>query len=370
MSVAHGSHTAPPWASTRLQAAVGLVLFGLALIGCVAYGALSLVPQLLHDNMELIFERYNTLLPDLSSGAMPAWMWVWLAAGFLGAVALTAGYLFFAAASRQRHPSLFWAFVAALAFLVVPPVLVLFLLPTVPKFPGGSLWWFLTAAGLALGWLYVGWMYFRDSHGAGPLWASLLGLFRAVVFAVLGFFFMLPAVRDYKDSYSRSKVLVLFDVSGSMAGTIDDIPTDAVPLEKLLSRQDKVIQFLNDEKANFVKRLEEKNPVDVYRFARGLDPEYLHFSQEDQNFLRLRVGRLAARPQPRQGAEAAARAAGRRILEGVPQADRRRRTAGRVDRRRTGALPQVPRTQRRPDAEGRRLLQQHQRRRLGAVAAR
>ena len=286
MSVAHGSHTAPPWASTRLQAAVGLLLFGLALVGCVAYGALSLVPQLLHDNMELIFERYNTLLPDLSSGAMPPWMWVWLAAGLLGAVALTVGYLFFAAASRQRHPSLFWAFVAALAFLVAPPVLVLFLLPTVPKFPGGSLWWFLTAAGLALGWLYVGWMYFRDSHGAGPLWASLLGLFRAVVFAVLGFFFMLPAVRDYKDSYSRSKVLVLFDVSGSMAGTIDDVPTDAVPLEKLLSRQDKVIQFLNDEKANFVKRLEEKNPVDVYRFARGLDPEYLHFSQDDQNFLR------------------------------------------------------------------------------------
>ena len=286
MSVAHGSHTAPPWASTRLQAAVGLLLFGLALIGCVAYAALSLVPQLLHDNMELIFERYNTLLPDLSSGAMPPWMWVWLAAGVLGAVALTVGYLFFTAARRQRHPALFWAFVAALAFLVAPPVLVLFLLPAVPKFPGGFLWWFLTGAGLALGWLYVGWMYFRDSHGAGPLWASLLGLFRAVVFAVLAFFFMLPAVRDYKDSYSRSKVLVLFDASGSMAGTIDDVPTDAVPLEKLLSRQDKVIQFLADEKANFIRRLEEKNPVDVYRFARGLDPEYLHFTQEDQNFLR------------------------------------------------------------------------------------
>ena len=184
------------------------------------------------------------------------------------------------------------------------------------------------------------------------------------------FFFMLPAVRDYKDSYSRSKVLVLFDVSGSMAGTIDDIPTDAVPLEKLLSRQDKVIQFLNDEKANFVKRLEEKNPVDVYRFARGLDPEYLHFSQEDQQLPAVRVGRLAARPQPRQGADAAAGPLAAGILEGVPQADRRRRTAGRVDRRRAGALPQVPRPQRRPDAEGRRLLQQHQRRRLGAVAAR
>ena len=308
MSVAHGSHTAPPWASTRLQAAVGLLLFGLALIGFIVYGALALAPQLLHDNIELIFERYNTLLPDLSSGAMPAWMWVWLAAGFLGAVARD-GRL---PVLRRRQPTAPSRACSGLSsapwpFLVAPPVLVLFLLPAVPKFPGGSLWWFLTAAGLALGWLYVGWMYFRDSHGAGPLWASLLGLFRAVVFAVLAFFFMLPAVRDYKDSYSRSKVLVLFDVSGSMAGTIDDIPTDAVPLEKLLSRQDKVIQFLNDEKANFVKRLEEKNPVDVYRFARGLDPEYLHFAQDDRNFLRaewdawLRDPNRDKEPPPPQG---------------------------------------------------------------------
>ncbi len=131
------------------------------------------------------------------------------------------------------------------------------------------------------------------------------------MFSVLAFFFMLPAVRDYKDSLSRSKVLVLFDASGSMAGTIDDIPTDAMPLDKLLSRQDKVIQFLADEKANFVRRLEEKNPVDVYRFARGLDPEYLHFEQDDRNFLRaewdawLRSPNRDKEPPPARGPLAA-----------------------------------------------------------------
>src|SRR5207248_1151577 len=78
-------------------------------------------------------------------------------------------------------------------------------------------------------------------------------------------------------------VLVAFDVSGSMIYTIDDIPTDAMPLDKLPTRQDKVTAFLADEKANFLKKLEEKNPVDVFRIARGLDPEYLHLSLIDPN---------------------------------------------------------------------------------------
>ena len=137
---------------------------------------------------------------------------------------------------------------------------------------------------------------------------------------------MLPAVRDYKDSFSRSKVLVLFDVSGSMAATIDDIPTDAVPLDKLLSRQDKVLQFLADEKVNFLKRLEEKNPIDVFRFARGLDPEYLHFSQDNRNWTARRIRRLAAQPQPGQG-----NAAGRRfavgLLENMAETGRGRRSS-------------------------------------------
>jgi hypothetical protein len=287
MSIAQRSQSpAPPWATTRVQAALGLLLFAILLACFIAYGFVVLLPELLRDNIELIFERYNTLLPDLANPAMPVWMWVWAAAAVLGALVLSGAYLFLTAASRHSHPGLFWLWLGALAALLAPPVLVLFLLPGVPKFPGGSIWWFLTGFGLTGGFFYVAWMYYRDSHGVGPLWASLLGLLRAAVFSLLAFFFMLPAVRDYKDSYSRSKVLVLFDVSGSMAATIDDIPTDAVPLDKLLSRQDKVLQFLADEKVHFLKRLEEKNPIDVFRFARGLDPEYLHFSQDDRNWTR------------------------------------------------------------------------------------
>ncbi len=297
MSIAHGSQSpAPPWAASRLQAALGLVLFALLLVGLIAYGFLVLLPELLRDNIELIFERYNTLLPDLISPAMPAWLKVWAVAAVVGALVVSGAYIFQASASRQSRPGLMWAWLGALAVLLAPPILLLFLFPAAPKFPGGSIWWLLTALGLTGGFFYVAWMYYRDSHGVGPLWASLLGLLRGAVFSLLAFFFMLPAVRDYKDSFSRSKVLVLFDVSGSMAATIDDIPTDAVPLDKLLSRQDKVLQFLADEKVNFLKKLEEKNPVDAFRFARGLDPEFLHFSQDDRNWTRWRIRRLAAHP--------------------------------------------------------------------------
>ena len=223
-----------------------------------------------------------------------------------------------------------WVFFIIPGALAAPPALFLLQMPMAPKFPGGTAWWFITAQFLVIGLCYVAWMYFRDSHGVGALWASLLGLLRATVFCVLAFFFMLPAVRDYKDSFSRSKVLVLFDVSGSMAGTIDDIPTDAVPLDKLLSRQDKVIQFLNDEKVNFVKRLEEKNPVDVFRFARGLDPEYLHLAQDGNAWMRAEFDAYTRNPnRDKEVIPPGPLAAG--TLEGVFEADRRRRRAGRVD---------------------------------------
>ena len=66
-------------------------------------------------------------------------MWVWLAAAVLGAVAVTVGYLFLTAASRQaRIPACSGPSSAPWPSLLAPPVLVLFLLPAVPKFPGGS----------------------------------------------------------------------------------------------------------------------------------------------------------------------------------------------------------------------------------------
>src|SRR5258708_4484210 len=111
---------APPWAASLVQAGVGLVLFALLLAGFIAYGFLVLLPELLRDKVELIFERYNTLLPDMVNPAMPAWMWLWTGAGFLGALALAGGYVFLIAASNRRFPGRFWGWRRATAPLVAP----------------------------------------------------------------------------------------------------------------------------------------------------------------------------------------------------------------------------------------------------------
>ena len=119
MSIAQRSQApAPPWAATRIQAALGLLLFALLLAGFIAYGFRVLLPELLRDNIELIFERYNTLLPDVVNPAMPAWLKVWAVAAVLGALAVSGVYIFQTAASRQSRPGLFWAWLGALAALL------------------------------------------------------------------------------------------------------------------------------------------------------------------------------------------------------------------------------------------------------------
>ena len=53
---------------------------------------------------------------------------------------------------------------------------------------------------------------------------------------------MLPARQTFIETRSESKVIVVFDVSGSM-GTSDVLPTGTTN-EKLPARQDKVLDFL------------------------------------------------------------------------------------------------------------------------------
>src|SRR5260370_1407595 len=126
---------------------------------------------------------------------------------------------------------------------------------------------------------YVIWMYVRDGRSVGWGWASLLGALRIAVYLILALVFLLPAEQTWERTETRSKVILLIDVSGSMASK-DGIPSEAIPVEKLLSRQDQDIQLLTRDQIKFIKRLQEKNPVTLYRCGqqidetfRGLDPE-------------------------------------------------------------------------------------------------
>jgi len=97
---------------------------------------------------------------------------------------------------------------------------------------------------------------------------------RLAVYLVLAAVFLLPAMQSWDETKAQSKVVVLFDVSGSM-GHRDDIPTEATPADKLPTRQDKVLSLLSDDKLAFLKRLQDKNPVFAYRFGGNLDEDYV-----------------------------------------------------------------------------------------------
>jgi hypothetical protein len=129
---------------------------------------------------------------------------------------------------------------------------------------------------LSTGIFYVGWMYKRDSQSVGKIWASFLGLLRICVYLVLAAVFLLPALQTWDRTELHSKVVLLPDVSGSMLSK-DDLPTDTMPVEKLASRQDKVIRFLTDERIAFLKRLEERNPLFAYRFGGQVDEQFQLF---------------------------------------------------------------------------------------------
>ncbi|HZY85671.1 MAG TPA: hypothetical protein VFE78_12630 [Gemmataceae bacterium] len=137
-----------------------------------------------------------------------------------------------------------------------------------------QLWLALLVVLLLAAFFYVGWMYVKDARGVGPWWAIFLGLLRSAVYVILATVFLLPAVQSWQETRAQSKVVVMFDVSGSMLGTIDDVPTGK-PGEKLLSRQEKVLELLADDKVNFLPGLEKKNPITAYRFGKRLDEDFL-----------------------------------------------------------------------------------------------
>ena len=128
---------------------------------------------------------------------------------------------------------------------------------------------------------YVAWMYRRDAHSVGWRWAAFLATLRSIVYAILAIVFLLPAWQTWDRTEHRSKVVLLLDVSGSMNAK-DDVPTDTIPVDQLLTRKDKVVRFLTDAQVAFLQRLRSKNPVTAYRFGTVLDDEFRSLDGEKQ----------------------------------------------------------------------------------------
>jgi hypothetical protein len=135
------------------------------------------------------------------------------------------------------------------------------------------LWLAILIPVLALGLFYVGWMYRRDCRSITWPWAVLLATLRAAVYLILAGIFLLPAMQTWERSEKHGRVLLLLDVSPSVANISDELPEDGTSPNKPATRLDKVVAFLTDKQANFLGRLLEQNPVHAYRFGARLDEE-------------------------------------------------------------------------------------------------
>jgi hypothetical protein len=139
-----------------------------------------------------------------------------------------------------------------------------------------QVWLVVLGLVLATAFFYVAWMYVKDSHGVGPWWATLLGLLRSTVYVILALVFLLPSNQTKIQTRSESKVLVVFDVSGSMH-TSDEL-AEGRSADRLPTRQDKVVAFLVDPKVAFLPALEKKNPTTLWRIGSKLDDEFIHLA--------------------------------------------------------------------------------------------
>ncbi len=146
------------------------------------------------------------------------------------------------------------------------------------------LWLVILSAVLLAGFVYIIWMYVKDSRGVGPWWAIFLGTLRACVYVLLAGVFLLPAKQTWEETRVMGKVLVLVDTSPSMTKVMDDIPSGKND-EKLSTRQDKVHAFLSKDGNKFLTDLEAKNPVSLFRFASRLDENFMLF-KDGRNWTR------------------------------------------------------------------------------------
>jgi hypothetical protein len=137
-------------------------------------------------------------------------------------------------------------------------------------------WWALIIPIMATALVLVVMMYIKDARRVGAPWALALGLCRTTVYGLLLYMFLLPARQYWEKSEKKSRVIVAFDVSDSMK-TVDDPFSSSNPS----SRLQKVLDYLNDDSAAFLKKLLDKNPVLVYRFASRLDDEAQTFEAVD-----------------------------------------------------------------------------------------
>jgi hypothetical protein len=130
-------------------------------------------------------------------------------------------------------------------------------------------WWLVLVPLLTIGVIYVCLMYGRDCHSISVPWAALLGLLRLSVYGLLTVCFLLPAIQNYETTVTEAKILVVFDISGSIDAT--DGMSQKTRLEHIVDFLDRpYIKGQGTSAKTFIEHLQDVAPVTCYRFG-GID---------------------------------------------------------------------------------------------------
>lgn len=136
---------------------------------------------------------------------------------------------------------------------------------------GNKIAWFaFVVVVLILGLLFIVWKYWQDSKSIRWL-AIPFAVLRFCVYIILAYCFLQPALQEWQNVEKKSKVILLIDVSPSIANISDEIASAAG--EKPKNRIEKIIDTLTDEKVGLIRKLLADNPVSVYRIGARLDDE-------------------------------------------------------------------------------------------------
>jgi glucan phosphoethanolaminetransferase (alkaline phosphatase superfamily) len=130
-------------------------------------------------------------------------------------------------------------------------------------------WYVFVSVVLALGLAFIVWQYIRDARTI-KAWAIPLAACRFGVYVILAYCFLQPAIQEWQTVEKKSKVILVVDISPSLATVSDDIASAGT---KPKTRLDKVLDTLTDDKLALVKNLLVDNPVTIYRFGARLDDE-------------------------------------------------------------------------------------------------
>ncbi len=136
--------------------------------------------------------------------------------------------------------------------------------------PQSAIGWLLLIGGSLLVFLWVVWLYLRDTHELSPWWKAWLTVLRIAVLAGLLVVALNPSDRTQKQAFRPSRVAIIVDTSLSMRHPADAPGTETSPgADKGPSRAEAIHQMFS--KTPLIEQLRKQHEVSIYTFDSRLD---------------------------------------------------------------------------------------------------